>query len=93
MTLEETQWLPDGSGGTMEPEKNEAVERLAEEWLVAREQHGESAKDMQRARENLVAVMHAEGIEEYSVNYKGDVFRLSLVEESKVSIVKDKPIQ
>lgn len=92
MVPEEEMWLPDGSGGTLAPPRSEGMDKLCEEFLSARDAYGDAANDMKRLRQDIVALMDAEGHETYKVTHLGDVVRFTRVEETKVSIEKDKPL-
>jgi len=84
-------FLPDGEGGTMEPERNEAIDKRLDRYLFAKEQRAEATNTMSKAKEELIAIMQEQGLEVYRYFHEGEYFTIELCEEAKVSIVKDRP--
>lgn len=87
----EQTYLSDGEGGSLAPERNEAIDKRFEAYLHAKEVRAEATDTMAKAKEELNAIMTEQELPIYRYFHAGEYFTAELCEETKVSIVKDRP--
>lgn len=85
-TKDKPQYLSDGEGGTMEPERNASLDQRIEEYLTAKETIADCRDSMNLSREQMIAIALEAGIDEYRYEHGETTYTLRLVSETKVSL-------
>lgn len=87
---ETPQWLPDEESptGTMEPERNDDLDREIEAYLEAKATIAECRETMERSREAIIAIAGRCNMNIYDYHRGDTVFRVTLDETVELHLKK-----
>ncbi len=89
------QYLPDGEGGSMEPEKLDELDSRIAEYLDCKFRQAECRESMKSLREEMIAIAKSHYGESqpcvtYRTEWQGKIYVMTVSEETSVSIAAAK---